>query len=239
MLKQFVREFMASVRTVGLGYTLRLLPSYLRMIRVPIESLSDPLESEDRFDEVYGTDTLSPVRLDEMDRWKPDHAMYRAAPRRIIRAALSSIDIEFGQTTFVDLGCGKARVLLVASEYPFKEIIGVEYSRDLANVGTSNIAVYKGREKNIRCTRMSVHCGDAREFPIPDGEVLFFCYEPFRASVLISVFDRIRSSLRADPRKITMLWVGHMRPFACPSWLRCTEVGSGARGFHIFAIRPR
>lgn len=86
---------------------------------------------------------------------------------------------------------------------------------------------------------MSVHCGDAREFPIPDGEVLFFFFEPFRAPILMSVFDRIRSSLSADPRKITMLWVGYMRPFACPSWLRCSEVDSGVRGFRIFVIRPR
>ncbi len=230
---------MASARTVGLGYTLRLLPSYLRMIRTPLDFLSGPLEAEDRFDEAYGTDSLASVLLADMERSRPDHGNYRAAPRQVIRTALSSIDIDLGRTTFVDLGCGKGRVLLVASEYPFKEILGVEYSPDLANIGTSNIAVYKDRQENIRCTRMSVHCGDAREFPIPAGEVLLFFYEPFRASILMSVFDRIRSSLCTEPRKITMLWMGHMRPFACPSWLKCSEVDSGARGFRIFAMRPQ
>ncbi len=44
--------------------------------------------------------------------------------------------------TFIDLGSGKGRVLLMASEYPFQKIIGVEFMPELHRAAQKNIAGY-------------------------------------------------------------------------------------------------
>jgi hypothetical protein len=41
--------------------------------------------------------------------------------------------------TLVDIGCGKGRVLMLASEYGFREIVGVELNRGLARVARKNL----------------------------------------------------------------------------------------------------
>jgi hypothetical protein len=44
--------------------------------------------------------------------------------------------------TFIDLGSGKGRALLMASAYPFKRIIGVEFMPELHRVAQENIRKY-------------------------------------------------------------------------------------------------
>ena len=57
---------------------------------------------------------------------------YRAAiePARF-RKVLASLQIAFHDYTFIDFGSGKGRALLLASEFPFKRIIGLEFSPEL------------------------------------------------------------------------------------------------------------
>jgi predicted RNA methylase len=47
--------------------------------------------------------------------------------------------MKHGETTFVDIGSGKGRALIIAAEYAFKRIIGVEYSPSLATICRRNL----------------------------------------------------------------------------------------------------
>src|SRR6476646_1262783 len=54
----------------------------------------------------------------------------------------SALSQSVGDFTFIDLGCGKGRVLLMASDYPFQKIVGVEFMPDLVGAAQKNIAGY-------------------------------------------------------------------------------------------------
>jgi len=86
------------------------------------------------------------------------------------------------ETTFVDLGAGMGRAVLLASEFEFKRVIGVELHPTLAGIARKNGREWRkaGRE----CAPMRIVEGDAAEFALPDGPVLVFLFNPFGAAVL-------------------------------------------------------
>ncbi len=90
---------------------------------------------------------------------------------------------------FVDVGCGKGRALLLAAELPFREVVGVELNRELAEVARGNAERWKelGRAKSP----MRVVCGDATEVEMPRGPLLVYLYNPFRAEVLRRLLGRL------------------------------------------------
>jgi len=67
---------------------------------------------------------------------------YFATEPWLFRQIMQALPVDFSQFTFVDLGCGKGRVLLMASDYPFQGIIGVEFMPELVSAAQKNIASY-------------------------------------------------------------------------------------------------
>ncbi len=70
----------------------------------------------------------------------------------------------------MDLGCGKGRTLLVGAEYPFRAITGVELSPFSARIATDNIE-RNGRRSQTKCTAIDVHCENAVNFTVPEGNL--------------------------------------------------------------------
>ena len=60
-----------------------------------------------------------------------DGTDYTAIEATRFKRVLAGFDIAFEDYTFVDFGSGKGRALLLASEYPFKRILGLEFSPEL------------------------------------------------------------------------------------------------------------
>jgi hypothetical protein len=55
----------------------------------------------------------------------------------VLRETLAALPIAYDKFAFVDCGSGKGRTLLIASEFPFKFIIGVEFAAEpTAQTGT-------------------------------------------------------------------------------------------------------
>jgi SAM-dependent methyltransferase len=109
---------------------------------------------------------------------------------------------------FVDFGSGKGRALLLASEYPFRRIIGVEFARELHAAAQVNIARYQSATQ--RCCAIEVHCQDATEFALPPEPTVFYFYNPFDATVMKKVLANIRASLEAHPRPVFILYCNYL-----------------------------
>ncbi len=68
------------------------------------------------------------------------HSPYQPTDAALFQEMMSSLPIAFSEFTFVDLGSGKGRTLLMASEYPFRRIVGVEILPELHRAAEKNIA---------------------------------------------------------------------------------------------------
>ena len=120
---------------------------------------------------------------------------YEAIPPALFREILHSIHVDLSQFVFCDMGCGKGRALLLASEHPFKAIVGVEFVPELAAVAERNLSACKSKHRC--CAGARIVCGDAAEYRFPDGNALIFFYNPFKEAIMRRVLDNIRTS--ADP----------------------------------------
>lgn len=91
---------------------------------------------------------------------------------------------------FVDVGCGKGRAVLLASERPFREALGVELDGRLAGAAIENAERWRSAGRS-RCP-ITVVYGDATEVELPDGPLVVYLYNPFLAPVLRALLERLQ-----------------------------------------------
>src|SRR5437868_2732795 len=106
------------------------------------------------------------------------------------------------ESVFIDVGCGKGKVLLMASRYDFKKLRGIEFDRNLCKVARENIVIFR------RKTRVSIDIevveADVLEYEMTGEENVFYLYNPFDGVILDQFLENVESSLLTKPRKIWM-----------------------------------
>lgn len=112
--------------------------------------------------------------------------------------------IDFHDFVFIDLGSGKGRTLLMASDYPFHRIVGVELLPALNQIALENLANYKNSAQ--KCFAMESICADANDFTFPDDPLLIYMFNPLPESGMRRVCANLERSLRAKPRPIYVLY---------------------------------
>jgi SAM-dependent methyltransferase len=144
------------------------------------------------FDQALGVDTRGPVGLWHL-RIRSDNVRdairYEGVNPSIFRQAIREIGDNFSGFTFVDLGCGKGRAILLANEFGFSQFIGIEFAPELAAVARKNC-----HRAGLRAT---VLVQDAAQFPFPPGNIVVYLYNPFGPTVLNPVLDHLLESTTA------------------------------------------
>jgi SAM-dependent methyltransferase len=135
------------------------------------------------------------------------HSAYQPTEPALFREMMASLTIEFDQFTFLDLGSGKGRTLLMASEYPFRKVVGVELLTELHRAAEENIRDY--RSPTGRCSQIESVLGDARQFELPAEPLLLYLFNPLPERALSEVLERLRKSLAQAPRPV---WVVYHNP---------------------------
>lgn len=108
---------------------------------------------------------------------------------------------------FVDFGCGKGRVVLLAATAGFGEVRGVEFSSALAGQARAHAARYVSSHPGV--APVEILETDARTYAFRDDETVLFFYNPFDGSVLETVLQNLCSSLVRNPRRV---WLIYHRP---------------------------
>ena len=109
--------------------------------------------------------------------------------------------------TFIDAGAGMGRALLLASEFPFRKVIGVELNPTLARIARRNVAHWKAEGKAYAPVR--VICGDAVELKIPSGPCVLFMFNPFGAPVLRRLLKTWCKNLAGREGQFDILYVNN------------------------------
>lgn len=196
------------------GYLRRhgLLKTLWRLSLVPVHivrsyrqtaRLNSGMAVTDDFDREHNVETSLRVAVTDLDVKSANWIYaepYWPTPCGLLEEALEGLGIHFEDFTFIDLGSGKGRVLLLASELPFRQIVGVELSSQLHAVAQRNIASYNSSTQ--RCRDITSACMDFTEFRLPAGPLVVFLYNPAFENIIRTVAARIRRSWNEHPREI-------------------------------------
>jgi hypothetical protein len=161
------------------------------------------------FDAEFGTETGGFIRAEELldGRGRKSiysTAYYATAPSLFLQA-LGRLEIDFARFTFVDLGAGKGRIIMLASNFPFRQVIGIEFARELVAVATQNISRYDPASR--KCQDVECMLGDACDFVFPPGPLVIFMWNPFVGRVFDQVLANLENSLRSEPREVYLLYL--------------------------------
>ena len=136
------------------------------------------------------------------------HSPYQPTEPTLFHEMLAALAEEsrsdFRDFIFIDLGSGKGRTLLMASDYPFRRIVGVELLPALHQTAQENLSHY--RSDSQKCFAVEAICGDATEFAFPAEPIVLYLFNPFPESGLTRMILNLEKSLREHPRAVYVLY---------------------------------
>ena len=158
------------------------------------------------FDRQFATDTSGflPTWLLRSGLSSNRHGVcYAGCHPTCVRAALDAIP-DLAGCSFLDLGCGKGRALIVASEYRFGRIVGVELSAELAKVANRNARVIAAAYPQR--VRLAARNGDATTAGLPPGNLVVFNYHAFGRALVERIVHRLADEVAATGREVFFIY---------------------------------
>lgn len=193
--------------------------------RLPLEH-----EANRAFDLRHGTDTAEEACLVRSgvtaEQARGGNGVYRPLWEGMFHTALASLGAPLDGCTFVDLGCGKGKLLLLAAGYPFARIVGIEFAPALLATAQRNIERFRLVEP--AAPPIEAVLGDARHWPLPAGPVVALIFNSFDPPTTREVMRSIdHAAARKEP--LFVLYV-NLR--------RVAEAGDGFAGLtHLKRVR--
>lgn len=197
--RQRARKLLATLRRDGLVESLVLVRGY---IEYRLEKRFGA-----RVDRKYGSETGGRISLDRLEIESAnvgEGVQYEPVSELYLRRMLRAVPIPPDTYDFVDLGTGKGRPLLVAAEYPFRRLIGIEFSPELHEIAQQNVARFRARTGSTQ--EFELHLGDATSFDFPPAPLVLHLFNPFGEPVLRRVLSRLEASLGQAPRDVVVLY---------------------------------
>jgi SAM-dependent methyltransferase len=207
LTRKLYRELVASLAKRGVGGTFVFAVDKLSSRK---KEFSEKY-ADDAFDKKYNVETAKIIKTSEIEtrsknwkfavRYEPTDSAYS------FKEILSSFHIDYSDYTFIDLGSGKGRAVLLASMLPFKRIIGVEFSETLIDTARKNISQFPGDQQ--LCKNIELLLMDASEYPFPGpGEkFVLFMNNPFHEPILEKVIENVSKSFYLNPRRIIIIYI--------------------------------
>ena len=192
-MRTLLRKLRWSITQRGLVGTLKAVPKALMR--------GKPSTVQHPFDQRYGTDTSGLIGGGTLATGHKHDAYitgYAGVPPSRFEAALDRWRSTIGSAriedyTFIDLGCGKGRALLLASRLPFREVIGIELNPQLAAIAQRNVERWQSLSEARSPIR--IHTGDATEPTLPSSPTLVFLYNAFDEPLV----HRLAANLSSHP----------------------------------------
>lgn len=127
---------------------------------------------------------------------------YEPTPVAQAEALLDASPLAPEQATFVDLGAGMGRVVLLAARRPFRAVIGVDISPALVEIARENLVSARDPQRLARDVK--IVSADAAGYTFPRGDLVIFMYNPFRGPVLDRVLANVRTT--SEEREVVLLY---------------------------------
>ncbi|HEY8917990.1 MAG TPA: class I SAM-dependent methyltransferase [Chitinophaga sp.] len=107
------------------------------------------------------------------------------------------------QTTLLDVGCGRGRVLAIGAGYGFKDMIGIDFSEALCEEAADNAEKVEDRHPG---THITIEWIDARYYDLSSRVGVIFLFNPFDGTVMETFIAKVLQSLEQHPRPMKILY---------------------------------
>ena len=176
-------------------------------------------------DRWHGTETTTVVSRSELD-YGAEHVGYEPSRWFTLRIALSGLPIG-REEVFLDLGCGKGRVLLEAARrYPFRRVVGVERSPELVEVARANHRCVVHR---LRCSSVELVAADLTTWEPPEDITLAYMYSPVKGAAFASMLEQLLGAVDRMQRSVTLVYVNPVERAQLDACARAEELPPPSR----------
>lgn len=212
----------------------------IKQLSTPIRTLQSCLSVVDDiiWDAKYKLDTRSEVAIQDLDISSDEkkHAdKYKPTRTRYFRKLIQHLKPDLNGV-FVDVGCGKGRILILAAMFGFKEVRGIEISNQLSNISSKNIETFRARFEKAFC--VEVLCLSVLDYHFRHDETFVFLYSPFDYTITERFLCKLEESIAKSPREVTLV----INEFRFPELMNKSQVFQlserfryGAADFHIYS----
>ena len=140
------------------------------------------------------------------------------------RKSMRAVPLRAGEDVFLDFGSGMGAALVMAAQYPFRRLLGVEISAQLNEQARELLDRLRPR---LRCREYELQVANALDYEVPDNVTVVHMFSPFRGKILEAALASIRRSLERRPRRLYLIsknmehfgeppaWMREIRRFAC------------------------
>ncbi len=130
---------------------------------------------------------IDPAKLDGTSR-NASGIAYMPTPAWVPAAILKNLGLRYNEYSFVDFGSGMGRVVFAAAAFPFRKVVGVEFSVKLHEIAERNLAKISA---TLNAAAVELICQDAQEYTFPPGNCVVYLFNPFRDAVMQTVLTNL------------------------------------------------
>ena len=168
------------------------------------------------FDQLHGTDTsglleASVIQQGTTAKLTDLTAYYGIAPSILtglldVWLTRTQPQAPIERTVFLDVGAGKGRALLLASQFPFLRVEGIELNPALAQIAESNIELWHADAASAQLAPIALHHADATTAPLPSEPTLAFLFHPFELPVLKRFLRHVETSVARHAQPFDLIY---------------------------------
>lgn len=107
------------------------------------------------------------------------------------------------EATYVDIGAGKARMLILAAEKGFKKVLGIEYVPSLAQTGVENCEIALKDMPDVEWANEAI---DGTTMKYPDTDLLVFVNNSFDRPMFDDWLNNLLADLKENPREMVLIY---------------------------------
>ena len=162
------------------------------------------------------------------------NSAYQPMDQELFSEMLNALGIDYREFTFIDIGSGKGRALLMASAYPFRQILGIELLPELNEIAQDNIRRFASSAQ--RCPKVETRCADATTFQFPSDPLVVYLFHPLPAAGFTKVMTNLEISWRERPRPMHVVYANPVFEHMLENWPGIHKV-AGTHQYSLFEWR--
>jgi SAM-dependent methyltransferase len=168
-----------------------------------------------------------------------DPCFYQPIGLSPLRQLVSTVPLEPGATTFVDLGAGRGRAVILAAELGFGHVFGVELDAELAAEGAENVRRWQtGRHgRSVADQTVEIRQGDAANCPLPKGPLLIALFNSFGPTTLRLFLEHLCDQRSGIPDPVFFAYINPVHEERLEAFVRLVP-HSRAPGWSVFRLEP-